>query len=52
MPDLPYQEAIKIRNTELDNTNSEPLLEKAGGPTALKHLFQIIQDYHNQKLIH
>ena len=39
MPDLPYQGAIKIRNTELGNTNSEPLLEKTGGPTGIETSF-------------
>ena len=39
MPDLPYQGAIKIRNTELGNTNSEPLLEKTGGPTGKETSF-------------
>ena len=39
MPDLPYQGAIKIRNTELGNTNTEPLLEKTGGPTGIETSF-------------
>ena len=39
MPDLPYQGAIKIRNTELGNTNSKPLLEKTGIPTGKETSF-------------
>ena len=39
MPDLPYQGAIKIRNAEPGNTNSEPLLEKTDGPTGIESSF-------------
>ena len=39
MTDLPYQGATKIRNTELGNTNFEPLLEKTGGPTGKEASF-------------
>ena len=39
MPDLPYQRAIKIRNTEVGNTNSEPLLERTVGPTGIETSF-------------
>ena len=39
MPDLPYQGAIKVRNTELGNTNTEPLLEKTGGPIGIETSF-------------
>ena len=39
MPGLPYQGTIKIRNTELGNTNSKPLLEKTGGPTGIETSF-------------
>ena len=39
MPDLPYQGATKIRNIELGNTNSEPLLERTGGPTDIETSF-------------
>ena len=39
MPDLSYQGSMKIINTELGNTNSEPLLEKTGGPTGIETSF-------------
>ena len=39
MPDLSYQGSMKIINTELGNTNSEPLLEKTGGPSGNKTSF-------------
>ena len=39
MPDMPYQGAIKIRNTELGNKNTEPLLEKTGGPISIETSF-------------
>ena len=39
MPDLSYQGAIKIRNIELGNTNSEPLIEKTVGPTGIETSF-------------
>ena len=51
MPNLPYQEAIKIRNTELGKTNTDPLLEKTCGPTGIETSFQVIQVYLNQKQI-
>ena len=39
MPNLPYQRSIKKQNTKLGNTNSEPLLEKTGGPTGKETSF-------------
>ena len=39
MPDLPYQGTMKTRNTELGNTNTEPLLENSGGPIGIEISF-------------
>ena len=48
MPDLPYQGAKRMKNSELDDTNTEPLLEKASGPNGIEISFQILQAYFNQ----
>ena len=39
MPDLPYQGALRIRNTELGRSNTELLNEKTGGPQGTESVF-------------
>ena len=53
MPNLPYQGALRLRNIEIGNSNTELLSEKTGGPNGAESTFpeDINLPQHNMNIL-